>query len=133
MGMYHVPSCPDCPSSEELSVVEVDARIHKVLDLGVNLNPGVGPVPLQRGVTSARVSMPGSISVAFVILSFHCTSILRGVFGAAVVSQGMLTHPRMLQTRRRGAPLMRKSGPRERERSACCQSGSKEAGGGEPP
>jgi hypothetical protein len=83
MGMYHVPSCPGCPSSEELSVVEVDARIHKVLDLGVNLNPGVGPVPLQRGVTSTRVSMPGSISVAFVILSFQCTrDLARGLRGS---------------------------------------------------
>jgi hypothetical protein len=53
MWMHPGPSCPDCPSSEELSAVEVDARIHKVLDLGVNPNPRAGPDPLQRGVASA--------------------------------------------------------------------------------
>jgi hypothetical protein len=42
--MYPGSSCPDHFSSEELSAVEVDARIHKVLDLGVNPNPEVGPV-----------------------------------------------------------------------------------------
>jgi hypothetical protein len=40
MGMYSGPSCPDRPSSKELSAVELDAQIHKVLD------PGLGPVPL---------------------------------------------------------------------------------------
>jgi hypothetical protein len=59
MGMYPGPSCPDRPSSEELSMVEIDSQIYKVLDLGVNLNPKAGPVPYED-------------SVAFVILSFHC-------------------------------------------------------------
>jgi hypothetical protein len=36
----------DRSSSEELSAVEVDTRIHKVMDLGVNPNPEVGPVPI---------------------------------------------------------------------------------------
>jgi hypothetical protein len=36
MGMYLGPNCPDCPSSEELSMEEVDAQIHKVLDLRVS-------------------------------------------------------------------------------------------------
>jgi hypothetical protein len=46
MWMYPGPSCPDCPFSEELRAVEVDAQIHKVLDLEVNPNPRVGPVSL---------------------------------------------------------------------------------------
>jgi hypothetical protein len=46
MWIYSGLSCPDRPSSEELSTVEIDAWVHKVLDLRVNLNPGVGPIPL---------------------------------------------------------------------------------------
>jgi hypothetical protein len=71
MRMYPRPSCPDRPSSVELSVAKVDIRICKILDLVVNPNPRVGPVPLWRGVASARVSTLIPISVAFVILSFH--------------------------------------------------------------
>jgi hypothetical protein len=72
MGMYLGPSCPDCPSFEELSTADVDAQIHKVMDLRVNLNPRVSPIPLRRGIASARVCMLGLVSVAFTILSFHC-------------------------------------------------------------
>jgi hypothetical protein len=71
MWMYPRPSCPDCPSSEELRAVEVDAQIHKVLDLKVNPNPRVGPVSLWRGIASSRVSMLGPVLAAFMILSFH--------------------------------------------------------------
>jgi hypothetical protein len=39
MWVYPWSSCPDCPTSEELSPVEVEAQIHKVMDLEVNLNP----------------------------------------------------------------------------------------------
>jgi hypothetical protein len=46
MWVYPGPSCPDCPSSEELSAAKVEDRIHMVLDLGVNPNLGPGPVPL---------------------------------------------------------------------------------------
>jgi hypothetical protein len=53
MWMYPGLSCPDRPFSKELSAIEVDAQIHKVLDLGVNPNPRDNPVPLQRGVTNA--------------------------------------------------------------------------------
>jgi hypothetical protein len=73
MWLYPWVSCPDRPSSKELSEVEFDSRIHKVLDLGVNPHPGVGPAPLQGAVASARVSMLGPISVVFAIISFHCT------------------------------------------------------------
>jgi hypothetical protein len=53
-------------------VAEVDTQMHKVLDLGINLNPRAGPIPLQRGVASARVGMLGIVSAALTILSFHC-------------------------------------------------------------
>jgi hypothetical protein len=70
--MYLGPSYPGCHSSKELSVAEIDTRIHKVLDLGVNPNPGAGPGPLQRGIASVKVSTLGPVLVAFAILSFHC-------------------------------------------------------------
>jgi hypothetical protein len=83
MWMYPVPSCPDHTSTEELCTVEVDSRIHMVLDLGLHLNPGAGPVPLWRGVTSARVSMIGPVSVAFVTLPFFCArDLVQGLGGS---------------------------------------------------
>jgi hypothetical protein len=54
-------------------VVEVEARIRKVLNLGVITTPGAAPVPLWRGIASVRVSTLGPISMAFTILSLHCT------------------------------------------------------------
>jgi hypothetical protein len=69
--MYPGPSSPDRCSYEELSVAEVDAQIHKVLDLGVIPNPRVGLVPLWSGVASTRVRMLGLVFAAFAILSFH--------------------------------------------------------------
>jgi hypothetical protein len=51
--------------------VKVNSRIHNVLDLGADLNPGASPAPLQEGVASVRVSMLGPASVAYVILYFH--------------------------------------------------------------
>jgi hypothetical protein len=81
MWMYPGPSYPDCSISEELCVVEVEAWIHNVLDLVVNLNsgagtsprPGPGPVPLRTGIACIRVSTLGPILASFMILSFHCT------------------------------------------------------------
>jgi hypothetical protein len=61
MWLYPGPSCTDRPSSEELSAAEVDAWIHKVLNIGVNPNPRAGPAPLQGGIASARVSMLGPV------------------------------------------------------------------------
>jgi hypothetical protein len=72
MWLYPGPNCPDCPSSEELSAVEVDTQIHKVLDLRVNQNPRVDPAPLQGGVASTRVSTLDPVLAAFTILTFHC-------------------------------------------------------------
>jgi hypothetical protein len=81
MWLYPGPSCPDRPFSVELSTVEVDSRVHKVLDLGVNPNPGAGPTPLQGGVASARVSTLDLVLLAFTILSFHCAAALCRVLG----------------------------------------------------
>jgi hypothetical protein len=39
-------SYPNHPSTEELSPVEVEAQIHKLLDLGVNPNSSTSPVPI---------------------------------------------------------------------------------------
>jgi hypothetical protein len=50
MGMHPGPSCPDHPSFEELSAAEVDARIHKVLDLGVKLDLRVSLSPYREGL-----------------------------------------------------------------------------------
>jgi hypothetical protein len=72
MGMYPGLNCPNGPSSDELSMAEIDTRIHKVLYLEVILNPRASLTPFQRGVTSLRVSTLGTISAAFAILSFHC-------------------------------------------------------------
>jgi hypothetical protein len=74
MGMYTGLRCSDHPSSKELSVVKVDTRIHKVLDLGVSPNPRVGAIPLSRGIASARVGMLDPVLAIFTILSFHGTS-----------------------------------------------------------
>jgi hypothetical protein len=67
---------PDHPSSKELSAVEEEARIHKVLDLGVNLTPGASPIPLWRGIAIVIVSTLGPILVTITILPFHCTHYL---------------------------------------------------------
>jgi hypothetical protein len=71
MWTYSGPSCLDHPSSKELSAAEMEARIHKVLDLRVNMNPGPGPVALWRGIASVRVGTLGPISTTFMIIFFH--------------------------------------------------------------
>jgi hypothetical protein len=95
MWMYPGPSYPDRSSSKELSVVEVEAHIHKVLDLKVNSNSCVGSVPLRRGIASVRVSTLGIVLAAFAMLSFHYAHDHAQVLGAAAVSHGMPTCPRM--------------------------------------
>jgi hypothetical protein len=45
MRVYLGPRCPDRPSSKEVIAEEVNAQIHKVLDLEASLNPGVRCVP----------------------------------------------------------------------------------------
>jgi hypothetical protein len=81
MWLYPRPRCPDRPSFEELSTAEVNVQIHKVLDLGVNPNPGSSPSSLQGGVAMARVSMLGPVLMAFMILSFHYTQSYTGSWG----------------------------------------------------
>jgi hypothetical protein len=49
-----LPSLP-----KELSVVEVETQICKVLEFVVIPSPGAGPNPLQRGIASVRVSTLG--------------------------------------------------------------------------
>jgi hypothetical protein len=71
MWVYLGSSSPDYPPPKELSVGEVEARIHKVLDSTIIASPGIGPDALRRGITSIRVSTLGLISTAFMILSFH--------------------------------------------------------------
>jgi hypothetical protein len=115
MWMYPDPSYPDRPSSTELSAVEVEARIHIVLDLGVNLTLCAGPVPLWRGIATVRVSTLGPVLVAFAILPFHFTHDLVQGLGAIVVSCMMLIHPWMSYGGRRDTPPARKRGRGRRE------------------
>jgi hypothetical protein len=51
--------------------VEINTRMHKVLDHGANPNPEANPDPLREGVASTRFSLFGSVSAAYAILSFH--------------------------------------------------------------
>jgi hypothetical protein len=57
MWLYTRPSCPDRYFSKVLSDVEINTRIHKVLDHGADLNPRVGPATLREGVTNTSVSL----------------------------------------------------------------------------
>jgi hypothetical protein len=77
MGVYPRPNCPNHPSPEELSMVEVDAQIHKLLDLGVSPNPGVGHVPLQRlsqfwGTNTLLVAFLTVCSLILAKMHFPC-------------------------------------------------------------
>jgi hypothetical protein len=67
-------------------MVEVDARIQKVLNIGVSLDRGVGPIPLQRWITCARVSMLGPVSAAFMILYFHCARDTSSLISSVCIS-----------------------------------------------
>jgi hypothetical protein len=83
MRLYPGPSCPDRPSFEEFSVVEINTWIHKVLDLGANPNTGPHPTPLPEGVASTRVSLFRHHSAAYTILFFHHShDLLQGLRGA---------------------------------------------------
>jgi hypothetical protein len=48
--LYLGPSCLDHPFFEELSAVEINTWIYKVLDLGAYPNPRAGPSPLPKGM-----------------------------------------------------------------------------------
>jgi hypothetical protein len=69
--VYPRSSYLDRPSPEELSVVEVETRICKVLDSTVIASHDASPDPIRRWIASVRVSTLVPIFVAFVILSFH--------------------------------------------------------------
>jgi hypothetical protein len=81
MWAYMWSSCPDCPSSKELSVVEVEARIYKVLDLGVIPTPSADPVPLRRGIANVRVNTLGPIFRLSQFYLFTTLAILCMVLG----------------------------------------------------
>jgi hypothetical protein len=78
MWMYLGQRYPNHPSSEELSAVEVESQIRKVLDLGVNLTPGVGPVPLLRGITSVRVSTSGPVLASRFYVFHYVRNLVQG-------------------------------------------------------
>jgi transposase len=119
-------------------MAEVDTQIHKVLDLRLNPNPQVGPAPLRRGVTSARVSTLGPISAAFAILSFHYTrDLVQGLGGSRGESQDANSLEDVAEREVRRAFDEEKwawrERERERERSVCHWSGGEEAGVETPP
>jgi hypothetical protein len=112
------------PSSQELSVSDIDTQIHKVLDLGADLNPWASPAPLQEGVASTRVSMFEPVSAAYVILSFdRANGLAHGLGGAR--SRPRDAHP--LEDVARQEASHASSGMvwarRERERSGLRRSG----------
>jgi hypothetical protein len=74
MWAYQGSTCPDCPSPEELSAVDEETQIHKVLDSAAVPPPGASPGPLRRGIISVRVGTSGPISATFTILSLHCAN-----------------------------------------------------------
>jgi hypothetical protein len=57
MWLYLGPSDPDHSFSEELSDGEINTRILKVLDHGVNLNSGASPDSFRERVANTRVSL----------------------------------------------------------------------------
>jgi hypothetical protein len=62
MWRYPGPSYPSCSFLAELTDVEVDTRVWRILALRVNQHFGSGPVPLKDGVVSPWVSPLGLIS-----------------------------------------------------------------------
>jgi hypothetical protein len=112
-------------------MVEVDARIHKVRDLGVNPNHGVDPIPLRRAIASARVSMLGPISVAFMILSFHCTrDNAQGLGGGHDDPWVAHSYEDAIGREAKCAYNKEMRARRGRERLACCWTGCEKAVGG---
>jgi hypothetical protein len=61
MWLYPRPTCPDRPFSEKLGNVEINTRIHEVLDHGADLNPEVAPTHLGERDANTRVSLFRSI------------------------------------------------------------------------
>jgi hypothetical protein len=69
-------------------VVEINIRIHKVLDLGANPDPRAGAAPFREGVASTRVCLFQPILVAYAILSSYRLSLCR-VLEAPVANHGV--------------------------------------------
>jgi hypothetical protein len=90
MWLYLVPICLDRSFSEELSMMEINTWIHKVLDHGANQNPTADHAPLRERVTSTRVSLFGPVLVAYAILSsYHARGLAQGLGGAHVAPWGV--------------------------------------------
>jgi hypothetical protein len=91
LWLYLGSSYFDHSFSKELSVVEVNIRIHKVLDHVANPNPEVGPTPLREGVASTKVSLFRSVLVAYTILLFHHShGLVQGLGGGHSASWGII-------------------------------------------
>jgi hypothetical protein len=113
--------------------MEINTKIHQVLDPGANPNPGAGPVPLQEGVSSTRVSMFGPISVSYAILSYHCTHILaQGLGGACneLWDANLLEDTVRREVSRASNEKMWAWGERERARRATRRATNERGGGG---
>jgi hypothetical protein len=100
MWLYPVPSCPSHPCFKELSVAVINDRIHKVLDLGTNLNPRTGSAAFQEGVASTRGRMFGPILATYMVLSLHVLVTLHRVSRAPALNCGMPISPRTQQGKR---------------------------------
>jgi hypothetical protein len=91
LWLYPGSSCFEDSFSKKLSVVEINIRIHMVLDHVANLNPEAGPTPLREGVVSTKVSLFGSVLVAYAILLFHHShGLVQGLGGAHSTSWGII-------------------------------------------
>jgi hypothetical protein len=71
MWLYPGPICLNRPIYEELSEVEINTCIYKVLDHGANLYPEASHALLREGVASTRVSLFRFVSATCAISSSH--------------------------------------------------------------
>jgi hypothetical protein len=78
----------------------INDRIHKVLDLGTNLNPRTGSAAFQEGVASTRGRMFGPILATYMVLSLHVLVTLHRVSRAPALNCGMPISPRTQQGKR---------------------------------
>jgi hypothetical protein len=135
MWAYQGSTCPDCPSPEELSAVDEESQIHKVLDSAAVPPPGASPGPLRRGIISVRVGTSGPISTTFTILSLHyANDIAQGLGDSCGDTRGTdfsmdATGRAMSCTSNRA---MQSREERERDRLVCRWSGGEEIGDGDP-
>jgi hypothetical protein len=104
--MYLGPSYLDRPSSEELSAVEINTWIHKVLDLGADLNPRAGPALLQEGLPVPELVCLDLFQWLTRFFLFITLAALRRVLVAPAVNYGMSIYLRMWRGGRRAMPAV---------------------------